>query len=141
VSSASISFGVQCKLSERALFYSSLEYGSHFYLYAPATFTLRVDKGNAFSSKAGLKLTLADLGPVKFNIFGGVSVLLPTKVDTYSSELGYSGHLGLELSHTLKSGNRIKAVLEIDHGRQSTRPVDQNHDNMSLGIGMEWRLE
>jgi hypothetical protein len=66
---------------------------------------------------------------------------LPTKVDTYSSELGYSGHLGLELSHTLKSGNRIKAVLEIDHGRQSTRPVDQNHDNMSLGIGMEWRLE
>jgi hypothetical protein len=141
VSSAGISFGVQYKISQRTSIYSSLDFGSHAYLYAPSASTIRVDKGNAFSNKSGVKLTLADLGPVQFKTFGGVSVLAPTKVDTYNSKLGYSGHLGLELSHTLKSGNRIKGVLEIDHGQLDTKSVGQSHDNMSLGIGMEWRLE
>lgn len=141
VNTTGISLGAQYKSSKHTLIYSNLKYGSHAYLYAPTATSLRVDKGNALSNKTGLKYTLADSNPLKFDVFGGIAVITPTVVDTYKSKLGYSGYVGLELSHTLKNGNRIKSLFEIENGPKDTKPVKQIHDNMSLGAGIEWRLE
>lgn len=141
VSTTGIKLGLQYKISTRALAYTSLEFGSHTYLYAPTTTSLRIDKGHAFSNTTGVKYTLVDLDPLSFGLFGGIGVLAPTDVDTYKAKAGYSGHVGIELAHTLKTGNRLKAVFEIEHGARDTKPVNQKIDNMSLGIGMEWRFE
>lgn len=141
VTTGRIGLGVESRFSEAWIIQSSFYYGSHAYLYAPSSSALRIDKGNAFSIKAGLSYRLVDLSPFVLDLLGGGHMTTPADVDNYRSEFGYAGHLGLDFSHTLKGGTQIKGIFKIALGKHDTKPVEQTHDHLSLGVGIVWRLE
>lgn len=120
---------------------SDFIYGGNFYLFAPNSSTLRIDQANTLSNRTAINYNILSTHPFSLSMYLGLSRSLPTDIDTYKSELAIGTYSGLNFGQKLSHDKIIRGLVEVHQAKRDTTLISQDHEQIKVGIGLEWRFD